>query len=100
VADDVPALVGHLRATLGLAPYHGGSPTVTAVGDDRGLLIVAQRGRGWYPDRTMPAVPLPLTLELTDQAGETRVLSGPPYRVMAGHGRGGDWHAPGGATRA
>lgn len=81
VVDDVPETVAAMGQALGVTPYYGQGPTFTALGDDRGLLIVVERGRPWYPDLTQPAVPLPLTVTLLDSAGQPRRLVGPPYRV-------------------
>jgi hypothetical protein len=39
-----------LMKSLGIAPYHNSiSRDFFAVGDDRGLLLVASKGREWYP---------------------------------------------------
>jgi len=58
VVDDVPAQAAALAAALGLAPYHAQSPAFAPLGDERGLLIVVQRGRHWFPTHT-PARPCP-----------------------------------------
>jgi catechol-2,3-dioxygenase len=83
VVDDVPAMVARLRAELGAEPYRDPGADFAAVGDETGLLIVVRRGRSWYPDRAMPATPLPLTVEVIDRSGALRTLTGPPCTVTA-----------------
>jgi catechol-2,3-dioxygenase len=81
VVVDVPATVARLQADLDLRPYHGSSLTFTAVGDARGLFIVVQRSRAWYPDETVPAVPVPLLVDRSDETGAPRQLTEPLYAV-------------------
>jgi catechol 2,3-dioxygenase-like lactoylglutathione lyase family enzyme len=45
VVDDVPAAAQRLREVVGVEQYRGGSEQFTALGDERGLLLVMQRGR-------------------------------------------------------
>jgi catechol-2,3-dioxygenase len=68
--DDVPALVSHLQALLGVEPYKGQhSDTFTAVGDIYGLFIVVSAGRAWVPDLKSPAgiAPTKVTVQGTEE---------------------------------
>lgn len=56
VALDVPALVRALRGELGLPAWLEESDTFSTLGDERGLLIVVQKGRPWFPT-DIPASP-------------------------------------------
>jgi catechol-2,3-dioxygenase len=83
VVDDVPAMAATLRGALGVAPFRGSEgETFTALGDEEGLLIVVQRGRGWYPSTGLAAAPAPLQLTLTLDDGTRHAISGPPYRCI------------------
>lgn len=62
VVPDVPGAVRDLQERFGLPVYHEGSPTFTPLGDEEGLLIVVQAGRGWFPVGD-PARPLPFHLQ-------------------------------------
>ncbi|WP_019586244.1 VOC family protein [Deinococcus apachensis] len=62
VVPDVPRAVRDLQQRLGLPVYREGSPTFTPLGDEEGLLIVVQAGRGWFPVGD-PAWPLPFHLQ-------------------------------------
>lgn len=54
--EDVPEQVAALHARTGAPVYRGpGSDAFTPVGDERGLLIVVQRGQVWFPDTGKPA---------------------------------------------
>lgn len=59
---DVPRAVRELQHHLGLPVYREGSPTFTPLGDEEGLLIVVQVGRGWFPVGD-PARPLSFHLQ-------------------------------------
>jgi hypothetical protein len=45
IVDDVPAVAETLRGVVGVEQYRGGSDQFTALGDERGLLLVMRRGR-------------------------------------------------------
>jgi catechol 2,3-dioxygenase-like lactoylglutathione lyase family enzyme len=45
IVDDVPATAATLRGVVGVDQYRGGSDQFTALGDERGLLLVMRRGR-------------------------------------------------------
>jgi catechol-2,3-dioxygenase len=80
-ADDVPALVGALTA-LGLGVYDAGDgATFSAVGDEHGLLIVARRGRIWYPETGLPAGIHPLRAAVGGIRAGTHALDGFPYHL-------------------
>jgi catechol-2,3-dioxygenase len=79
VAEDIPALAARITRELGVPVYRDSAgDTFAALGDEEGLLILAQRGRIWYPDTGKAAVPAPVGCEL--QAGDDKWnLQGPPY---------------------
>lgn len=82
VVDNVPATVEMLRTELGITPFRGSeSAEFTALGDVTGLLIVVQRGRAWWPEIGVAAIPAPLDLTLSTSNGMRYRLSGPPYHV-------------------
>ena len=43
--DDVAATASKLKEVVGVDQYKGGSDQFTALGDERGLLLVIKRGR-------------------------------------------------------
>jgi hypothetical protein len=45
VVDDVLATAANLKQVVGVEQYRGGSAQFTALGDERGLLLVMERGR-------------------------------------------------------
>jgi catechol 2,3-dioxygenase-like lactoylglutathione lyase family enzyme len=45
IVDDVPATASQLKDVVGVDQYRGGSDQFTALGDERGLLLVMKRGR-------------------------------------------------------
>ncbi|MGH8574308.1 MAG: VOC family protein, partial [Gammaproteobacteria bacterium] len=70
---DVGAAVEFLEGELGLPHFSGDRREFSAVGDDRGLLIVVPVGRPWlFTDRPSSDHPLEITIEAED-AGEARV---------------------------
>jgi hypothetical protein len=61
---DVGRAVAFLEAELGLPHFSGDREGFSAVGDDRGLLIVVPVGRPWlFTDRPATDAPLRLTVE-------------------------------------
>jgi catechol-2,3-dioxygenase len=78
VVKDVPAAVQALQTRLGLPTYREGSPVFQPVGDEHGLLIVAQEGRPWM-DRAAAIFPTAVTLHGA-HAGNCD-LAGYPYTV-------------------
>ncbi len=61
--SDVGAAVRFLESELGLPHFSGDRREFSAVGDDRGLLIVVPVGRPWlFTDRPAPDAPLDVTL--------------------------------------
>ncbi len=78
--DDVPALTARLERELGLPVYRDSAgDTFAALGDPEGLLILAQRGRTWYPDTGKAAVPAPVTC-VVESGGARWQVQGPPYQ--------------------
>lgn len=80
-ADSVVDTVAQLCTRIpGLAVYDGqGSDQFTAVGDLDGLLIVAHRGRIWFPNTGVPADHQPLNVLVELHAGQRYRLTAPPY---------------------
>jgi catechol-2,3-dioxygenase len=77
VADAVATLREHMP---GIGVYSGaGDDRFAAVGDAHGLLIVALRGRIWYPNTGVPAEPLMTHLLLELENGKRYRLSAPPF---------------------
>ncbi|MEH0108797.1 hypothetical protein V6N00_03585 [Tersicoccus sp. MR15.9] len=73
---DVPAAVRTLAEVAGLTPFAGTeSADFAAVGDDHGLLILAETGRAWLPTRDRRAAAAPLSVRLV--AGSAEDPSGP-----------------------
>ncbi|OMH34224.1 VOC family protein [Tersicoccus sp. Bi-70] len=72
---DVPAAVRTLAETAGLTPFAGTEgPDFAAVGDDHGLLILAEEGRPWLPTRDRRAVAAPSTIRVDrDEPGVSAV---------------------------
>jgi catechol-2,3-dioxygenase len=61
---DVGAAVDFLERELGLPHFSGDREGFSAVGDDRGLLIVVPVGRVWlFSDRTASDAPVRVTIE-------------------------------------
>ncbi len=83
VTDDVPALTARIGRETGLTVYReSAGESFAALGDAEGLLILAQRGRVWYPDTGKAALAAPLTAQL-ETGGVRWLLQGPPYRLSA-----------------
>lgn len=72
VVLDVPATVSALGQRFGFLPFKDQSDTFSPVGDQSGLLIVVQAGRGWFPVGR-PAVPVPFEITFR-QGGKSRRL--------------------------
>jgi hypothetical protein len=72
--DDVPAAVRALGEGLSLEPYRDWDESFAPLGDDDGLLIVVQVGRGWFPVG-VPAGDAPIEVTVAD-VGTGRVTIG------------------------
>jgi catechol-2,3-dioxygenase len=71
--EDVGVAVEWLETELGLPHFDGDRRSFSAVGDDRGLLIVVPVGRPWlFTDQPAPDAPLRLTIE-SDRSEELAV---------------------------
>jgi catechol 2,3-dioxygenase-like lactoylglutathione lyase family enzyme len=85
VVPDVTVARHELEALTGLATYGTPSPAFAAVGDARGLLIVVERGRPWFPEQFSPAEPVrarawldaPRSATWSDPAGVLTLTCGP-----------------------
>lgn len=81
--DDVPAFARLLQTQIGCPLYHiNFNDTFMSMGDEQGLFILVKRGRGWYPDNTMPAVDAPLEVEISTRGGARFRIEGSPYRIQ------------------
>lgn len=71
-----------IQAVMSADTFWGGRPArqLTAIGDDRGVVIVAPVGRGWIPVG-LPAHPLPTTIIAAGDAVRETVLPEGPYRI-------------------
>ncbi len=71
VVRDVPETVGAVREAFGLAVYGGdeGDEVFTAMGDERGLVLAIRNGWPWLPEKTRPAEPHPVRLEIMCDSG-------------------------------
>ena len=58
VVDDVAERARELSAGSGLEPYGRAGDSFAALGDPRGLLIVVERGRAWFPENETAAQPV------------------------------------------
>jgi catechol 2,3-dioxygenase-like lactoylglutathione lyase family enzyme len=78
---DVTGSVAELQARMpGLAIYNPVEDDMfAALGDTDGLLIVARRGRIWYPETGVPAYFLPLNVLLEVGPGQRYRLTAPPF---------------------
>jgi catechol-2,3-dioxygenase len=65
VVENVPAFVSELASKLGTHPYHETlTESFAAVGDNDGLLLVARKGREWYPNNGKLAQFAPMKVKL------------------------------------
>jgi catechol-2,3-dioxygenase len=78
VVDDVPTFVKQLTSKLGTGLYHNTfNESFAAIGDESGLLLVARKGREWYPNNGKFAQFAPFKLEIN--------LDSSPHRIEAGY---------------
>lgn len=85
VVLDVVATAKALQSDLNsgklcLPPYRKAGPTFAPLGDAHGLLIVAARGRPWFPTDEA-AVVLPLQVTLKSPVAFAYTEAGLPYRI-------------------
>jgi catechol-2,3-dioxygenase len=80
--DDVGAVVDVLEQELGLSHYDGDRETFSAVGDDDGLLIVVNVGRGWFPPQ-VPAGRAPIAVTLAGGRKGSLELPGSDHVVVS-----------------
>ncbi|HEU5423284.1 MAG TPA: hypothetical protein VFU72_07080 [Nitrolancea sp.] len=79
----VPAAAAALSAQFGLPPYGDVSATFAALGDERGLVILAAIGRPWLPTTDARAAVAPVAVTIAGgRRGQYR-LSGYPYVIEA-----------------
>jgi catechol-2,3-dioxygenase len=77
---DVPAAARQIQASSGLPVYQNSiGDTFGALGDEQGLLILAQTGRIWFPDSGKPAVENPLSVSFEATPGQSFWLDAPPF---------------------
>lgn len=86
VSEDVPALTARITRELGLPVYkESAGDAFAAMGDASGLLILAQRGRIWYPDSGKPATVASIRCTLDIDSSRYSV-DGPPFRFTLSSG--------------
>jgi catechol-2,3-dioxygenase len=86
VTGDVRSLTKRLSREVGLSVYRDSAgEDFAALGDEHGLLILARKGRPWYPDTGKPATSAALTVVVEALNGNSYVLSAPDFspRVKA-----------------
>lgn len=83
VVDDVPATAKVIQTETGCAVYRGVvNDLFTPLGNEHGLLIVVQAGRGWFPTARDQAVPAPVRAAIVSETGTRFHLMGPPYHFV------------------
>ena len=80
---DVISFVNTLTTKTGMLPYkQSANPDFTAVGSEKGLLIISRIGRTWLPENSVAAqsVPLRVRFEVQSSAHPLQFeIAGPPY---------------------
>lgn len=84
VVDDVRAAAAELSSRLEIEPYRQGSDAFMALGDERGLLLVMERGRNLGFEEGRPAGVFPTLAHVDGPAPARCELAGFPYRIDAG----------------
>ena len=80
VVDDVPAIVQHLKTTLGIEIYRDSSfEDFAQLGDINGVLVLSQCGRLWFPDQRQPAVVSPVRVSILGILPQQITLESYPY---------------------
>lgn len=80
VVDDVPGIMKHLQTRLGVEVFRDSSfEDFTQLGDINGVLVLAQRGRLWFPDQRQPAVVSPVRVSILGALAEQISLEPYPY---------------------
>jgi hypothetical protein len=81
---DTDATCAAIQGALSAEILWGGREgwLLTAIGDDRGVVIVAPTGRGWIPVG-LPARPLPTTIVAAARRPREVTLPEGPYRIRA-----------------
>jgi hypothetical protein len=74
---DVRAAAMLIQERTKVAPYGQADDTFTPMGTSDGLLILAARGREWYPDTGVLAAYLPLEVTISHQMREYTLISVP-----------------------
>lgn len=80
VVDDVPSIVKHLQTKLGVEVFRDSFfEDFAQLGDINGVLILAKRGRLWFPDQRQPAVVSPVQISILGALAEQISLEPYPY---------------------
>lgn len=86
-ADDVLSLVNTVTTRTGMQPYkQTPSPDFTAVGSEKGLLIINRTERTWLPENRDIVQPVPLRVRFEVQSSAQPLafeITGPPYGLAA-----------------
>jgi hypothetical protein len=80
ITDEVPRVAREVAAAMGLATYREPSEVFQALGDERGLVLVIERGRDWWGK---PSAVHPVEVALRGERRAELAVSGLPYRVTA-----------------
>ena len=78
--NDVTDSIAALGTRLGLRPYGERSAQFAPMGDERGLLIMVQIGRHWYPNQTAAGI-APIALTMRGPRADTYEVPDLPYRL-------------------
>jgi hypothetical protein len=68
-----------LSAAQGSFPTGAAEIDFAAVGDIQGLFIVVRQGRIWFPNTSVPALPLPVDLLVELEVGQRYRVTTPPF---------------------
>jgi catechol-2,3-dioxygenase len=80
ITGEVPRVAAAVASALGLATYREPSEVFQALGDERGLVLVIERGRDWWGKPTA-VHPVEVELEAERPASFDGKPAGLPYRI-------------------
>jgi catechol 2,3-dioxygenase-like lactoylglutathione lyase family enzyme len=84
IVDDVRDTAAEIEKAFGLEQYRGGSHAFTAVGDERGLLLVMERGRMLGFGEARPADCFPTIARIHGSEPARYPFPDLPYEITAG----------------
>ena len=83
VVDDVKPTARKLQSTFQLEQYRQSYDTFTALGDERGLVLVMQRGRPWGFTEAKPASVYPTHAQIRAVPEQETKLTGFPHTLVS-----------------